>query len=298
MKYNSIGYLIGEGFRNIFKNKKSTGASLIIMCMAMLIFGIFFMIGENVNHIMSSIEEAQGMQVFIKTEASDDRIAEIRNELDNIEGINKIDFISKEAALNEMKESLQDKSSVLDGMEIERIPASYIVTLTELELNEDVQKQIMQIKDIDTITSSNETITVLMNLAKGVRIFTLALLIILVIISVSIITNTIKLTVHSRRKEISIMKYVGATNNFIRGPFIIEGIVIGIIAAMITVLIVGVAYDVIAQKVMEAEFVKTMGISLVTFSDMFNLIITTYLTLGIGIGVVGSSISMRKYLEV
>ena len=149
MKYNSIGYLIGEGFRNVLKNKKSTGASLIIMCMAMLIFGMFFIIGQNINHIMSTIEEAQGMQVFIKTEASDERIAEIRDELAKIEGINKIEFVSKEQALNEMKENLQDKSGVLDGMELERIPASYMITLTELELNESVQEQIMKISDID-----------------------------------------------------------------------------------------------------------------------------------------------------
>ena len=137
-----------------------------------------------------------------------------------------------------------------------------------------------------------------MNLGKGIRVFTLILLVVLVIISVSIITNTIKLTVHSRRKEISIMKYVGATNSFIRWPFVVEGIIIGVMAAAITILIVGVGYDVIAQKMLEAEFIKTMGITLVTFSDMFNLIITTYLGLGIGIGVVGSTISMRKYLEV
>ena len=298
MKYNSIGYLIGEGFRNVLKNKKSTGASLIIMCMAMLIFGMFFIIGQNINHIMSTIEEAQGMQVFIKTEASDERIAEIRDELAKIEGINKIEFVSKEQALNEMKENLQDKSGVLDGMELERIPASYMITLTELELNESVQEQIMKISDIDEISSSNETISTLMNLGKGIRVFTLILLVVLVIISVSIITNTIKLTVHSRRKEISIMKYVGATNSFIRWPFVVEGIIIGVMAAAITILIVGVGYDVIAQKMLEAEFIKTMGITLVTFSDMFNLIITTYLGLGIGIGVVGSTISMRKYLEV
>ena len=94
------------------------------------------------------------------------------------------------------------------------------------------------------------------------------------------------------------MKYVGATNSFIRWPFVIEGIIIGIIAAMLTLLIVGVSYDLLAQKLMQADIVKTIEISLVTFADMFNLIILIYLGLGIGIGVIGSSISMRKYLEV
>ena len=298
MKYSSISYLIGEGFRNVFKNKKSTAASLIIMCMAMLIFGIFFILGENINHIMTTIEDAQGMQVYILTDVSEERVQEIGREIKALDGVNTMEFVSKEDALNQLKESFKDNASALDGIDKERLPASYIVTLTDLELNEQVQEKIMQIEGIDEINSSKPTITTLISLGKGIRIFTLALLIILVIISVSIITNTIKLTVHARRKEISIMKYVGATNNFIRWPFMIEGIVIGIIAAMIALLIVGVGYDLLAQKLMQAETVQTIGISLVTFSDMFNLIITIYLALGIGIGVIGSSISMRKYLEV
>jgi len=298
VKYSSISYLIGEGFRNVFKNKKSTAASLIIMCMAMLIFGIFFILGENINHIMTTIEDAQGMQVYILTDVSDERIEEIGREIKELDGVNTMEFVSKEDALNQMKDNLKDKASVLDGIDQEKLPASYVVTLTDLELNQQVQEKIMQIDGIDEINSSNQTISTLITLGKGIRIFTLALLTVLVIISISIITNTIKLTVHARRKEISIMKYVGATNSFIRWPFIIEGIIIGIIAAMIALLIVGVGYDLIAQKLMQAETVQTIGISLVTFSDMFNLIITIYLALGIGIGIIGSSISMRKYLEV
>ena len=298
VKYSSISYLIGEGFRNVLKNKKSTVASLIIMCMAMLIFGIFFIIGENINHIMATIEDAQGMQVFIKNDVSDERIEEIGTEIKRLEGVNTMEFVSKEDALNQMKDNLKDKASVLEGIDEEKLPASYVVTLTNLELNEQLQEQIMKIDGVEEINSSNQTISTLITLGKGIRIFTLALLIVLVIISISIITNTIKLTVHARRKEISIMKYVGATNSFIRWPFVIEGIIIGIIAAIITLLIVGVSYDVLAQKLMEAEIVQTIGISLVTFADMFQLLVIIYLGLGIGIGIVGSSISMRKYLQV
>ena len=271
VKYSSISYLIGEGFRNVLKNKKSTVASLIIMCMAMLIFGIFFIIGENINHIMATIEDAQGMQVFIKNDVSDERIEEIGTEIKRLEGVNTMEFVSKEDALNQMKDNLKDKASVLEGIDEEKLPASYVVTLTNLELNEQLQEQIMKIDGVEEINSSNQTISTLITLGKGIRIFTLALLIVLVIISISIITNTIKLTVHARRKEISIMKYVGATNSFIRWPFVIEGIIIGIIAAIITLLIVGVSYDVLAQKLMAAESVQPIGISLVTWADMFQL---------------------------
>lgn len=137
-----------------------------------------------------------------------------------------------------------------------------------------------------------------MSIGKGVRIFTLGLLLILVVISLVIIGNTIKLTVHARRREISIMKYVGATNSFIRWPFIVEGMIIGIVAALITVLIVGLAYNSLMPKLLEMQVVKTLEITFVTFSDMFNMLVIVYLILGIGIGTTGSIMSMRKYLEV
>ena len=137
-----------------------------------------------------------------------------------------------------------------------------------------------------------------MGIARGIRVISMILLIILVIISIFIISNTIKLTVYARRKEISIMKYVGATNGFIRWPFIVEGIIIGVIAAIISIIIVGLAYNAIINKLITVETIKTLEISFVSFADMFNLIIIVYLILGIGIGIIGSITSMKKYLQV
>lgn len=297
MRYNVIGYLTFEGFRNVLKNKKSTIASIVIMCMSMLIFGMFFTIGENVEHIMKYVEESQGMQVFIKEGTSEQRVKEIGEEIKEIFGVNKTTYVSKEDALNQVKEQWKDKSDLLSGYE-SVFPESYVVTLTDLSLNQEVQNKISQIADVEEITSNNQTISTLMNLAQGIRIVTGGLLVILVIISIFIISNTIKLTVHARRKEISIMKYVGATNSFIRGPFLVEGIVIGIIAALISLLIVGLAYNIISGNLMQTEIIKTIGINLLGFSEMFSMIIIVYLILGIGVGVIGSSISMRKYLDV
>ena len=300
MKYNVVSYLIGEGFRNVFKNKKSTISALTIMCLCMLVFGIFFIIGENVNNIMNTVEEAQGLQVYFKVGTSDETMKNVGDELKKVEGINKVEFVSKEDGFSEMKEILGNDSKAFEGMESEFMPDSYRVTLSDLELNGQVQDKIKDIvgSNLDEIKSSNEVIATIMGIAKGVRIFTLALLIILVFISTVIISNTIKLTVHARRKEISIMKYVGATNSFIRSPFIVEGIIIGIIAALIAIAIVGMIYNAIIPSMLESEVVKKLEISFVTFSNMFNLLIIVYLVLGIGIGTIGSSISMRKYLEV
>lgn len=306
MRFNVLGYLIGEGFRNVFKNKKSTSASLIIMCFTMLIFGVFFIIGQNINSMMKQLEGEQGMQVFLK-EISDEQIQEVGEQLRNIDGVNSAEFVSKEEALDIMKSEFQDQANLLDVYEENNIfPASYVVTLNDLSKADEVKQSIEAIdagkddseKVIKEITSSDQTITTLMNLANGIRIITGVILVFLILISIFIISNTIKLTVHARRKEISIMKYVGATNSFIRWPFIVEGIIIGLVAGIISIVIIGVAYNAIAQKIVSSEVMATMGINLLGFSDMFTLIAIVYVILGVGIGVLGSAISMRKYLKV
>ena len=299
MKYNILGYLIGEGFSNVFKNKKSTGASLMIMCATMIIFGIFLILGENINHFVEEVESVQGVQVFINNDATQEQIDEIGDKIRQIDGVSTVEYVSKDDALQQMKDRFGDKQDLLEGYEENNIfPASYVVTLTDLTKSQEVQDQILTFENIKKITSKDETVTTLINLANGIKIVTGVILVLLVIISIFIIANTIKLTVHARRKEISIMKYVGATNGFIRWPFIVEGMIIGIFASIISIAIVGFAYNIIAQKLISSEFMQVINMSLVTFGDMFNSIIFVYMLLGIGIGAVGSVISMRKYLKV
>ena len=306
MRFNILGYLVGEGFRNVFKNKKSTSASLIIMCFTMLIFGVFFIIGQNINSIMKQLEGEQGMQVFLK-EISDEKIQEVGEQLRQIDGVKSAEFVSKEDALKIMKSEFQDQEDLLDVYEENNIfPASYIVTLNDLSRANEIKGKIEALdegkeeadKVIKEVRSSDQTIEALMNLANGIRIITGVILVFLILISIFIISNTIKLTVHARRKEISIMKYVGATNSFIRWPFIVEGIIIGLVAGIISIAIVGLAYNAVAQKIVASEVMASMSVSLLGFSDMFALIAVVYVILGVGIGILGSSISMRKYLKV
>ncbi len=300
MKYNILGYLIGEGFSNVFKNKKSTGASLMIMCATMIIFGVFLILGENINHFVQEVEEAQGIQVFATDEATDEQIQKLGEDIQKVNGVNTIEYKSKEAALDQMKQKFSENEELLEGYEGENniFTASYVVTLTDLNLSGQVQEEISKLDNVKKITSSDETVSTLIDLANGVKIVTGVILVLLVVISIFIIANTIKLTVHARRKEISIMKYVGATNGFIRWPFIVEGMIIGIIASAISIVLVAVAYNFIAEQMVNSQFMKMVGVSLVGFSDMFSSIIVVYMLLGIGIGALGSIISMRKYLKV
>ena len=298
MKYNIFGYLIGEGFSNVFKNKKSTGASLMIMCATMIIFGIFLILGENINHFVDQVKSEQGFQVFLKTDATDEEAQKVGEEIRAVDGVSTAEFKDKTYALNTMKEKLGDKSELIDGYGADYFPTSYVVTLTDLNLSKDVQEKILKIENVDKITSSDKTVSTLLSLAKGIKLVTGIILVLLIIISIFIISNTIKLTVHARRKEISIMKYVGATNNFIRWPIIVEGMIIGVFASAISIVLVGGAYSLLAEQAVNASFMQTINMSLVGFKDMISSIIFVYMLLGIGIGALGSVISMRKYLKV
>ena len=295
MKYSIFGYLIGEGFRNFLKNKKSTAASIIIMCATMFIFGIFFLIGENVNYIISQVQSDQAMQIFINPEATTEQEEELKQQISSIQYVNTIEYVSKEDALNDVKSWSADIGNVLGDLTVDGynpFKASFVITLTDLTQIDEVEAQINGFENVASVQAGNKTVNTLVNIANGIRTATGIVLVLLILISIFIIVNTIKLTVHARRKEISIMKYVGATNGFIRWPFMVEGIIIGIISALISIIILGFSYDFVAEKIMEG-LSSTLTLNLLTFSDMLSMLLTIYIIIGIGIGAIGSAISMR-----
>ena len=297
MRFNVMSYLIGEGFSNLFKNKKSTMSALMIMCATMLIFGLFFVIGENINAFVENVADAQEMRVFLTKDATESQIEQVGNEILAIDGVKDAKYISKEEGLESMRDVLGDE--LIEGYtERNILPPAYDVTLTDLELNQEVQESILQIENVDEIRASNQVVEQIIRLARGIRIVTGAILVLLIVISTAIIANTIKLTVHARRKEISIMKYIGATNSFIRAPFVVEGIIIGTMASLISVLLIGLAYNMVSNRIIGSSLNNIIGFNLLSFNELFNLIIVVYIALGIGIGILGSAMSMRRYLKV
>lgn len=300
MKYSIFGYLIGEGFRNFFKNKKSTAASIIIMCATMFIFGIFFLIGENVNYIIDQVQEDQAMEVFINPEATTAEEDELEQKIIAIPEVNTMKYVSKEQALNVMKGWLGEDAELLEPYSGEDNPfkASFSITLTDLTKLDEVKNEISSFENVARVEVGNETVNRLVDIANGIKTATGVILLLLIFISIFIIANTIKLTVHARRKEISIMKYVGATNGFIRWPFMVEGIIIGVVSAVITVVILGFTYNFVADKITSGDTMEAIGLGLLSFSDVITLLFTVYIIMGIGIGAIGSAISMKKYLEV
>ena len=295
MKYNIISYLIREGFKNVLKNKKTTGASFIIMCLTMLVFGLCIIAGQNINNAMNQLEVQQPMQVFIQKDATQKEIDELRAQITNLEEVGSVDFISREEALKlnieTIKETGETAEGLFEGWEDDNpFRASFVVRLKDLKDSKKVENKIKNLENVSKYVSSiqmkSKLMDALINISWGLNIAIIATILVLIAISTFIIVYTIKLSVYSRRKEISIMKYVGATNGFIRWPFIIEGIIIGIISAFIY------------NKVSIGMGDFNLPIKLLTFSELFNTIIILYLILGAGIGAFGSIISMRKYLKV
>ena len=227
MKYNGLSYFIGEGFKNIFKNTKSTAISIMTMICTMFLFGIFFSIGVNVSSILEQVQMKQGMEVFVYDEITDEQKNELEAEIKKLDGVNTVTYKNKQQALDSLKEQMKDYKQLLEGYEGENnvFPASFVVTLTDLEKSESIQDEIKRIgariasegkteEDVDlqieestehdtlikNITSSDTTINTLITIVKGVRITIAVIFVILLIISVTIISNTIRLTVHARRK--------------------------------------------------------------------------------------------------
>ena len=299
MRYNGFTYLISEGFSNVFKNKKSTMTSLITMICAMFMFGAAFAIGENVNYVMKQVQQSQGIEVFILNDATDEEINALEANIKKLDGVSTTTFKSKQEALDSVKESFKEYPDAIAGYENDYIfPASFIVKLTDLSKAVEVEEAIAKMDSVKNIRSSNDTIETLIKIANGIKVAIAVVFAGLLIIAITIISNTIKLTVHARRKEISIMKYVGATNSFIRGPFLVEGVIIGIVAACITVVLVTFVYDIVVTKIEASNVLQIMNVTLLQYAEILKSIVIVYMILGVGIGMVGSAISMRKYLEV
>jgi len=304
VNYNILSYLIGEGFKNVFKNKKSTFAALIIMLATMFTLGLCMAGIENISSIIKQAEKIVPIQIFLKDGLSASELNEVEDYIKSIETVESVSFTSKADALKEAKIQLADSADILESYKENQhpFPASYSITITDINKSDDIVNVLYasdSIKDkILKVNTPDIAITAINKADKYVKIFGFCIGGLLTVVSVIIIGNTIKLTVHARRREISIMKYVGATNNFIRAPFVVEGAVIGIIATAISILILGGVYQFIYGKIGGAVMIQGKACSLLQFGDIFPTIVGVYLAVGVGIGVLGSVLSMKKYLKV
>ena len=253
----------------------------------------------NVDYMLTQIEESIGIAVFLEEDVNSDKVLEINDQLVNMDHVESVSYISPEDALQEMKESW-DAEEILAGFDESNNPltSSFEVSLDDIQYQSDVVSKIEQIEGVRKIRSSETETEFLVKISNFLRLFGSVLILALAAISVVIITNTVKLSVFTRRTEISIMKYVGATDSFIRWPFVIEGIITGLVGAAIPIIVAWPLYN----KLIDVIYAQIPMIrSIVTFKfgiDIFSVLLPVSLAFGALLGVLGSNISLRKHLNV
>ena len=299
MKFRSIKYFFSEAFSGVIRNRLMSVASIgtVAACIFMII--ISYCALTNVNYMLTQIEESIGISIFLEDDADADTVLALNDQLVTMEYVDSVRYISSEEALDEMKQSW-DAEDILSGIDETNNPrtGSFEVNLTDISHQSEVVEKIEQLDGVRKIRSSETETEFLVKLSHFLRIFGGVLILALAAISVVIITNTIKLSVFTRRTEISIMKYVGATDWFIRWPFIIEGIIIGIVGASIPIIIAWPLYNKLISIIYEQI---PMIHSIVSFRfgiDIFSILLPVALIFGALLGVLGSNISLRKHLNV
>lgn len=297
MKLSKIRYAFSEARKSIVRNGLMSFASLFTIACCLLILGVFAIITVNVNHVADQIKDQCEIQVYINTQASDQRVDEIGDEIERIDNIKDITLVTKEETLEyAKKEMFADKEDMLAGFDEDNPFAdSYKVVLMDIKSTAEAADRIGKIEGVDTVINKQDVVNTVLSLSGTVRIFSVVIMVILLMIAMVIISNTVKLTVFNRRREINIMKYIGATDRFIKVPFVLEGFIIGFLAAVVAFLVAGGGYWALLKYTENVNFniVELAGMNMIA-----PVIAILFVVFGSLIGVIGSAVSVRKHLQV
>ena len=292
-----LGYTLKQAFRQIYRNRAMSLASIFAITAMLLILGLFFILIINVNMAAESVKsDYNTIEVWLEDQTDENTIQKMVDEVSGWKDVTTVDFRSKEDALSILKERWGESGYLLDGLQKNPLPNSIIITVSDLEKSAAVASKAGDLDGIEGVKYYKDTVDKLIKITNGMQLAAIVIMVFLVIVSIVVVANTIKLTVFARSEEITIMKYVGATNWFIRGPFLAEGIIIGIISALVSPGLVGLIYAKI-QSVIGTEMVTILSAPLVPTGFMVTNLFWIFIALGISIGSWGSIVSMRKFLD-
>lgn len=296
MRLSNIGYYIKEGFNGIFRHKAMSLAAITSIVIALFMLGSIIVFGLNVSNIIGDMESSLEVIIFLKDDMLDQAIEQLDSELRNMEGIVDVRYISKADAFEKWKEQFGEQSGYLEGYTAEDnpLPRSYEVRLKEPSYADSVVNALNGREGIEKVQYNSEVADTLNRLVTAVRWMGLIIVGILLVIAVVIIMNTVRLAVFARRNEINIMKYIGATNWFIRWPFIIEGAVIGLIGSVLSLALLKMLYDFAMDKL---SGILNM-VKFIPVNDAMNIAMLIIMVTGIVAGIIGSAVSIRRYLKV
>lgn len=293
MKGASLKYLTKEGFRSVWVNKLMSLASIAVLMACLVIIGLGAMIFFNINSLLDNIENQNVIVVFAENDATDEEVSRIGNKIKAFDNVEDCIFVPKDDALLAQRENMGADAALLDGLEENPLPDAYKVVVKDMSKFSSTVEQLKSIDGIQRVRESSNVAEKLVKIRRAITIISVGIVALLFIVSLFIISNTIRITMFSRKLEISIMKAVGATNWFIRWPFMIEGINLGVISCAVSFAVLiglysGIQY--ICQGLID-QF------KLVAFWDYAWYILGIFAAIGIFTGSVGSLISMGKYLK-
>ncbi|MCF6094551.1 permease-like cell division protein FtsX [Microaerobacter geothermalis] len=297
MKLRSFGRHLREGVKNIGRNGWMTFASVSAVSITLFILGVFLMLALNVNHIVDVVENRVEIKVFLDVMTDEENIKSIKGQLKDISGVKEVQFVPKEEGLQQLKDSFGEQAYLFDGLEQENpLPDAFVVRIETPQEVEQVAGEIQRIPLVDKVNYGQGFVDKLFTVTSTIRNIGLIFIIGLAFTAMFLIANTIRLTIFARRKEIEIMKLVGATNWFIRWPFFIEGLLLGVIGSILPIILLLAGYKFLYDQVMvDLSFY---------FLDLLPLFPLGYqiaeLLIGIGafIGIWGSLVSVHRFLRV
>lgn len=298
MKIRTFRYFGRQSLRNLWRNKAMSVAAIGSVFAALLVIGIFITIVLNIDFLATELESQVEIKVYINDDLSTEVIDTMNEDIKGLSGVENSFFISKEKALEKFSEQLGENSNLLEGLEDDNpLADSFIVTLEDPKMASKVTMAISAMSNVENVVYGKEELEKLLNVTYLLRVGSLAIVVILVLISIFIISNTIKLTVFARRKEIGIMKYVGATDGFVKGPFFIEGILMGLIGSLISMAVISIGYY-YGSGYIEQQSLGLISINLLPMKNIVYSLSFSLAVIGIVIGSAGSMISIRKFLKV
>ena len=298
MKINTFRNFSRDAIHNIWRNSWMSVASVSSVVAVLLIIGLVLIFMVNVQYIASFVEDKIELKAILELDVEYEEIIEIKEQLESNEMIGTIIYESKEEALEKFSQQIGDRKDLISGLEENNpLQNSFILTIKDPSQAGEIAKSIERIKGVEEVKYGEEIVDKVLKSTRFIRSLTLIVTVILAIISIFIISNTIKLTVYGRKKEISIMKYVGATNWYVRWPFLIEGAILGLIGALLALLILGYSYYYFTGMAQHTAL-SIISNSLVPAGQMINQIKWYFVIGGLSIGVIGSILSMRKFLKV
>ena len=295
MKISTFEYFVREAFISMRRNGLMSVASVSTMALSLFILGMFLILVLNMTHLASALESQVQISVYLQDGLSEYEHREIGTRITKMQGVNQVLFVTKAEAMKRFQERLGEQKNLLNALgETNPLPNAFEVKVDKPEQVKAVAKAIGEIKGVENAKYGQEVIEQLFALTKLIRTFGLILIILLALAAIFIIANTIRLTVFARRKEIGIMKYVGATDSFIRWPFLIEGVMLGIGGALLSVLILSQTYGLLVERIYESLAFLPL-LPQYPFILQISLLL---LAVGMVVGALGSAVSLRRFMKV